>query len=164
MADGKEGTAIGVSVLDDPAIKSALMTIEGFDLFEATLAGELKITRSVPPFDNIEFARGLMRDLQLIFFKPAGNKIQYGKLADGSPTCRYQERSGENTDVVILADHGWEINHYDAKHRRTRTIKASPPITPNLKNQWLPPKQLELQANGIFKYTLKMDLISSEKL
>jgi hypothetical protein len=162
MADGKKGTAIGVSVLEDPVIQSALMTIEGFVLFEAALDGQLEITRAVPPFDNLDFARGLMQDLQLIFFRPASNKMQYGKLAGGSPLCRYQEASGESTDVVLFADHGWEINHYDAKGRRTRTIKARPQITQNLENQWLPPKQLELQANGILQYTLKMDLISSE--
>ena len=162
-ADGKKGTAIGVSVLDEPVIQSALMTVEGFVLFEASLDGELEISRAVSPFDNFGFAQGLMRDLQLIFFRPAGNKMQYGTLADGSPLCRYQEASGENTDLVLLRDHAWQINRYDAKRRRTRTIKASPQMTLNHENQWRPPEHLELQASDIGQYTLTMDLISSEQ-
>jgi len=163
MADGKKGTVLGVSVLDGPIIKSALMTVEGFVLFEATFDGQIEVNRAVPPFDNEQFARGLMRDLQLIFFRPQSNKVQYGRLDNGSSICRYQEPSGQITDIVLFADQGWEINQYGADQRRTRAIKASPQMAGDRSGDWLPPRRLELYANDTAEYTIMMDLVSSEK-
>ncbi len=172
MPGGGSGTAIGVSVIDKKSINAALVTIEGLTLFAARFDGRLEITRALPPFDKPGFGKGLMRDLRLIFLSPPENNVRYGKLTDGSALCRYQEASGQSTDVILLPARRWEIKQYNANHRKIRTIKAWPPggdsshISGNHKgkNQWLPPKRMELQAYGPAAYTLKMDLVSAQKL
>ncbi|MFW8600659.1 hypothetical protein ACOHYD_04170 [Desulfobacterota bacterium M19] len=172
MPGGRQGTAIGVSVIDKGAIRAALMTVEGFTLFAASFDGRLKITRAVPPFDKPGFGRRLMRDLRLIFLSPPGDNVQYGKLADGSALCRYREVSGQSTDIILLPARRWEIKQYNSKHREIRTIEAWPQeygmrrISGNHKlvKQWRPPKRMELQARGSVSYRLKMELISSQKL
>lgn len=172
MPGGRKGTAIGVSVIDKGAINAALMTVEGFTLFAASFDGRLKITRAVPPFDKPGFGRGLMRDLRLIFLSPPGDNVQYGKLTDGSSLCRYQAASGQSTDVILLPARRWEIKQYNANHREIRTIEAWPPGygigringSHKLVKQWQPPERMELQACGPASYTLKMKLISFQKL
>ena len=161
LADGKKGSAIGVSVIDEPVIECALMTIEGFILFRARYDKKLEIIRAVPPFDNREFAGGLISDLQLIFFKPSAEKIMSGKFADGSPLCRYLKKNGQCTDIVLLPDHGWEIDQYgpDQSRRRTITARAQPES-----RQWRFPEYLELRADDFSGYTLKMTLLSAEKI
>ncbi len=161
LADGKKGSAIGVSVIDEPVIECALMTIEGFILFQARYDKELEIIRAVPPFDNREFAGGLISDLQLIFFKPPAEEIISGKLADGSRLCRYLEKNGQCADIVFLPDHGWEINQYGPDKSRRRTITAR--VQPESR-QWRPPEYLELKADDFSGYTLKMTLLSAEKI
>ncbi len=172
MPGGRKGTAIGVSVIDKGSINAVLMTVEGFTLFAASFDGRLKITRAVPPFDKPGFGRGLMRDLRLIFLSPPGDNVQYGKLADGSSLCRYQAASGQSTDIILLPSQRWEIKQYNSKHRKIRTIEAWPQgygirqISGNQKlvKQWRPPERMELQARGPASYTLKMELVSSQKL
>ncbi len=172
MPGGRKGTAIGVSVIDKGSINAALMTVEGFTLFAASFDGRLKITRALPPFDKSGFGRGLMRDLRLMFLSPPGDNVQYGKLADGSALCRYQAAAGQSTDIILLPAQRWEIKQYNSKHCKIRTIEAWPQGDGNrqisgnhqLVKQWRPPKRMELQAYGSASYSLKMELISSQKL
>jgi hypothetical protein len=172
MPGGRKGTAIGVSVIDKGSIHAALMTVEGFTMFAASFDGRLKITRAVPPFDKPGFGRGLMDDLRLMFLNPPRDNVQYGKLADGSALCRYQAASGQSTDIILLPAQRWEIKQYNSKHCKIRVIEAWPQgyglrrISGNRKlvKQWRPPKRMELHAYGSAAYSLKMDLISSQKL
>jgi hypothetical protein len=162
LANGKKGSAVGVTVINDPVIECALMTVEGFVLFEARYDKELKIIRAVSPFDNEEFAQGLIRDLQLIFFPLSAEDIQYGKNSDDSRLCRYTKSNGQCLDVVLSADHGWQIQQYEPDKVSGRTITAKPQAAQT--RQWLPPRNLQLTAYGTVEYTLQMTLISAEKM
>ena len=161
MADGSGSTVIGVTVLGEGKISSALTTIEGFTLFEALYQGELEVFRAVPPFDKAEFASGLMNDVRAIFLRPPGNEILYGYLADGSSCCRMAGVDGEITDVMTAASGCWRINTYNSDLAGTRTI-----IARSCNNVGLDriPGELELTAPGPNGYTLKMVLLSAEKL
>jgi hypothetical protein len=78
---------MGVTELssDPERIHAVMMTIEGLVLFDALFDGKLTINRGVAPFDSREFAEGLMDDIRLIFFKPAGNAVDAGLTEDGFP-------------------------------------------------------------------------------
>ena len=116
------------------------MTVEGLTLFEARSAEaeELEVLRALPPFDNREFASGLMRDVRTLFQPPPGLG-QYGTLADGTPVCRYN--AGQTmTDILPQEDGCWQLHHLHEQsslrtdgclpadprreHRQTRTINA----------------------------------------
>ncbi len=160
LADGKKGSAIGVSVIDDPLMECALMTVEGFVLFAARYDGELEIKRAVPPFDNEEFAAGLVRDLRLLFFRPRAAAVQYGKSGDGSLLCRYPAADGQGVDIV-LAPEQWRIDQYGPDQLRRRRITAG---SSRESRQWRPPEYLELKADGFSEYTIKMTLLSAERI
>ncbi len=160
LADGKKGNAVGVTVIDDPVIECALMTVEGLVLFAARYDRGLKIKRAIPPFDNQEFAGGLIRDLQLIFFPPLSEDIQYGKNDNGT-ICRYRQSAGPWLDIILSTDQGWRLNQYGPDKIRNRSVTARPgPVA----RQWQPPEYLELTACDAAGYTLKMTLVSAEKL
>ena len=161
LADGKTGSLLGISVIDDPVIDCVLMTIEGFVLFEGRYDQELEIKRAVSPFDNREFALGLIRDLQLIFFQPPAKDIRYGKNAAGRSLCRYMQSSGQCVDIVLLPEQGWEIDQYGSDEIKTRIITAG---SKQKAGQWPPPAYMQLTACGSTEYTLKMTLISAEKI
>ncbi len=161
MADGPGSTVVGVTVLGEDKIRSVLMTIEGFTLFEALYQSELEVFRAVPPFDKPEFAAGLMNDVQAIFLRPPENTIQYGTLANGVACCRVRGVGGAVTDVLPFGNGCWQINTYNIDMTRTRTIIAR--SCSNSGSDRIP-GELELTAPGANGYTLKMTLISAEKL
>jgi hypothetical protein len=177
LADGTSGNALGVLVLDGQAIKSALMTVEGLTLFEArsSEAEELEVLRALPPFDNREFASGLMRDVRTLFLAPPGLG-QYGTLADGTPVCRFN--GGQMmTDILPQADGCWQLHTYSEhtslrtdgcqpadprrEQRRTRTVNAGScgPV-----GSVVLPHTLELTGTGPAGYTLNLRLVSAEPL
>ena len=113
LADGTSGNALGVLILDGRSLSCALMTVEGLTLFEARSAEAevLEVLRALPPFDNREFASGLMRDVRTLFQSPPGLG-QYGTLVDGTPVCRYN--AGQTiTDILPQADGCWQLFTYD---------------------------------------------------
>lgn len=171
MANGTNGTVLGVLVLQGREIQCALMTVEGLTLFEARAAGaeEPEVLRALPPFDNRAFAAGLMRDVRTLFQPPPG-VARAGTLAEGTPVCRF---TAENTvtDIRPQEDGCWQMDIYDQPTdepgdsrpapRKTRTIHArscSPAGAATL------PHALELTAFGPTGYTLNLRLISAEPL
>ena len=115
MAHGEQGNALGVLVLNGPAIECALMTVEGFTLFSAHSSGpeELRVDRAVPPFDNRDFAAGLMRDVRLLFRPPEGTSTA-GTLPDGAPACRFQTRD-RLVDLLPHGDGSWQLREFTGK-------------------------------------------------
>lgn len=160
MADGSKGNALGVLVLDDRKIRCALMTVEGLTLFEARATGEEtpEVLRALPPFDNRDFATGLMRDVRTIFQPPPG-VVQYGTLANGTPVCRYARGPGV-TDILPQADGCWQIQTFDDQtNLRTINARSCRPVESEVL-----PHFLELTAAGPAGYTLNLRLISAERL
>lgn len=161
MAGGVQGHTLGVLVLtEDDEIRCALMTMEGLTLFEARSRGEaiLEVTRALAPFDNPEFALGLMRDVRTIFRRPPGT-VQYGKIAANEPVCRYLG-DGKATDILPGEDGCWQIITY-ADTVVTRIIHAHTCISDA---GILLAGSLTLTAPGVDGYTLSMELIRAESI
>lgn len=163
MASGHGATVVGVTVLDGKSIKTGLMTVEGFVLFEAELDREKKlhVNRALPPFDNSGFALGLMRDVQTIFLLPSETSPVVARLADGNSVCRYDAVNGQVIDVIPGADGRNVMNVYDVDHIRIRSIAADDLISIDTE---MIPETIQLTALGLRGYVLKMKLISADRL
>jgi hypothetical protein len=160
LPNGGDGTAIGVLVLDGREIHCVLMTVEGLTLFEARSMedGPIEVIRAVPPFDNQEFATGLMGDVHTIFRKPQG-KAEIGRLADGSPVFRYSAACRE-TDILPQEDGCWTMHTY-SEQLRDRTIRTRSCRTVDSVSI---PDDIDLVSGGPAGYALHLHLISAEKL
>lgn len=163
MPDGSGSAVLGVTNLAGDDLECALITVEGLTLFEAVFRhdGSTQVRRAVPPFDGPEFAKGLLRDIRMIFQPPPGIMTAGGRLPDGSPVCRYIGADEGLVDVLPESDGCWQIRSYTADKQPDRTIvgrscrqQDAHPI----------PDNLELQAYGLAGYTLKMTLIRAERL
>ncbi len=161
MPDGNHGTAMGVTVTDGNGIESVLMTAEGFVLFAARFSDTLTVYRAIPPFDKPSFAHGMMRDIQTIFLPPQGS-ILTGSLPDSTSVCRIIENSGQITDILSTTSHCRQINTY-SPHRKFQSKISGHGCTVNL-NGTLIPKTLTLTSLQMGGYSLKMTLISAEKM
>ncbi len=158
-ADGRFSSVLGVTVVDGTSLSCALMTVEGFTLFQARLSDRLEVDRAVPPFDNPAFATGLMEDVRALFIHPSGQEVRYGRLTDGAESCRMTGPDGAVTDIQPSADGCWKMKTYDAGGRLTRTILAR---SCRMVDSTLLPEELELTVPGPTGYTLKMTLISAD--
>ena len=162
MANGHGATVIGVTVLDEKIIKTALMGVEGFVLFEAELDAEknLDITRALPPFDKTDFAAGLMRDVKAIFVLASKEKPVTAQLSEGAFICRYSNTK-QMSDFIIQSDGSSRAHVYDADGNRTKTIMAD---SHTLIDGVRIPEEIQLSTYGLREYTLKLELISSDKI
>lgn len=163
MADGSGTTVLGVTSLAGDEIACALMTVEGFTLFEAVYRekGGLEVRRAVPPFDKPAFAAGLMEDVRTIFRVPSPAKVQYGRVADNIPTCRYTGVDGRITDILPTMAGCWQIRTYGADQALSRSVEGR---SCRKEGESLIPEYLELKGFGPTNYTLKMTLIHVENL
>ena len=163
MADGSGSTVLGVTRLAGQEIACALMTVEGFTLFEAVYGerGGLELRRAVPPFDNPAFAAGLMEDVRTIFRAPSPAKVQFGRVAGTVPTCRYTGADGRITDIQPTTEGCWQIRAYGADQALSRAIAGR---SCRKEGEGLIPEHLELKGFGHTNYTLKMTLIHAENL
>lgn len=163
MASGHGATVLGVTVLDGEDIKTGLMTVEGFVLFEAELDTEkkLQVNRALPPFDNSEFTMGLMEDVQTIFLLPSKKTPVMARSADGDLLCRYDVANGNIIDVIPGTGGSNVIHVYDPGQTRIKTITADTYIPVDSE---MIPENIQLTAQGLQGYTLKMTLISAEQL
>ena len=150
---GYQATLTGVIILStaDSRVHCVLMTLEGFVLFEAVDNGEVAVKRAFGPFDNSEFAKGVMRDIRLIFLAPEGRMQTAGKFAGGTQGCRYRTHDNRFIDVIGAADGSWQIQQYDP--RKTVFVDA-------VDQRGLSPK-LTLTAAGKAAYTLVMTLVEA---
>ncbi len=128
-AGGYSGALLGVTVVDAGSLRCALLTVEGVTLFEGVLdgAGKMQIIRSVPPFTGDGFAAGLLADVQTIFVAPDGT-AEAGRLADGSPVCRFVAADGRIVSVLPAADGWWRVRaaDHDGTIRADVTGRAVP--------------------------------------
>lgn len=153
---GYQATLTGVIILStvDLRVHCVLMTLEGFVLFEAVDNGEVAVKRAFGPFDNPEFAKGVMRDIRLIFLAPEGEMQTAGRFVDGTEGCRYRTRDNRFIDIIGAVDGGWQIQQYEP--RKTVSVDA-------VDQRGLSPK-LTLEAGGKASYTLVMTLIEAISL
>lgn len=163
MQDGSGGTVLGVTSLAGDEITCALMTVEGFTLFEAvSRKGEpLEVRRAVPPFDKPAFAGGLLDDVRAIFLPPAAKNIQYGQLGDKALVCRYAGADGRITDILPTADGCWQLKTYTPELRMDRAIVAQ--SCKKMGNSLIP-EHFELKGFSASAYTLKLTLVQAENL
>ncbi len=177
LADGTRGNALGVLILDGRTLSCALTTVEGLTLFEARSSGmaEPEVLRALPPFDDPEFARGLLRDVRTLVQPPPGLS-HYGTLADGAPVCRYD--GGQTiTDILPREDGCWQLFTYDeqrilrtdgcqpadpgCEHRQTRAIAAR---SCERIGEAILPHRLDLRGFAPSAYSLDLRLLSAEPL
>lgn len=162
LQNGTGSSMIGVMTLNGNEIACALMTVEGFTLFEAVhREGEaLEVRRAVPPFDKPAFAEGLMGDVRAIFRLPPGENVRYGR-SDNTPVCRYTGADGRVSDILPTADACWQINTFTPGLIMDRAIVGH---SCRMMGDKPIPEYLELKGFGPSDYTLKMTLLNAENL
>lgn len=161
MVNGGGTTLIGVTVLEENELHTALMTIEGLTLFAARFSGSLEVRRAVPPFDKPAFAAGLMNDVRAIFVGPTVPDVQYGRLGDDQACCRMIADSGQVTDVWQPDGSCWQSITYSADALKTRDIVARKCRSVE---EVKIPEELELRVPGPNGYNLMMTLMSVDRL
>jgi hypothetical protein len=166
MPGGEKVLMMGLTIISSRArtARCVVMTIEGLVVFDAQYDGQVTINRGIPPFDSVPLAKGLIDDIQLIFFKPQGTLIRSGVLENGSPVCRYQNADGHVVDLIAHPNGSWELKQYTKDLGLTRTVKASPGRTSGHRDSMGVPARLELRANGSPGYGLAMDLVEAVAL
>ncbi|MFC1814827.1 hypothetical protein ACFL0M_02565 [Thermodesulfobacteriota bacterium] len=166
MPGGKHAFVMGVTVIssDDRSIRCVILTIEGLVVFDAAYNRRIEIKRAIPPFDSIDFAKELLKDIQLIFFKPVGPLIASGFLENGSSVCRYQISEGRTIDIITHIDHSWEIRQFSPDFQRRRTVKGLPDSKGRIARQPGIVSRIELTAHGSPKYELNLDLVEAVEL
>ena len=160
VAGDTRGVIIGITLADPSTrfVSCAIMTAEGIVLFEAESGpGTLKITRALPPFDSMDFAKNMIEDIKLIFFAPEGKIQKKGTLPDGATACRYREENGDLMDVITDKSEDTEIKRYSSVGVLKRQIKF-------YKTSGNIYQSIELQANEEFNYSLLMTLIEAESV
>ena len=165
MPGGGNASVIGITdISSDPeTIHCIIMTIEGLVLFDGVYSGEVVINRGIQPFDSEEFAKGLMNDIRMVFFRPVGKLTDTGILSNGSHVCRYRNDTMAVVDVIIDPKHDWEIRQY-RNGNLNRSVKAY--IKERAINgvQKTFPGRIELSVNEAPGYALTLRLIRAEPL
>ena len=158
MAGDTQSAIIGVTLADPSTrfISCAIMTAEGMVLFEAESGPDaLKVTRALPPFDSMDFAKNMIEDIKLIFFAPEGKIQKKDNLPDGAAVCRYLEENGDWIDVITDKSEGTAIKRYSSAGILKRQVKFNK-TTGNIY------QSIELQANETLNYSLLMTLIEAQ--
>lgn len=152
------GTVMGVTVVNPAsrAVHSAIITLEGFVLFEAVHENAATVVqRALPPFDREDFSDRMIKDIRLVFLPPQGRLKDAGLLEDGAALCRYEAEEDAILDVIVRRDHTWEIGTYSSPYEPLCIISAL-----SVKNGI--PGMLELATFQGMTYSLKMTLIDAE--
>lgn len=159
MPDGAKGTAVGVLVADPRTLgfRTALMTIEGFVLFDAEAGEALTVHRAVPPFDAPAFAEALAEDIRLAFFPPGEVPTAWGAGEEGAMVCRFERADGRLVEVLTFTGGVMAIRLYGTGQDLLKTIKMVPPERLGLA------ETLEIRG-GWPPYTLRLRLLESEAL
>ncbi len=165
MPKGEKAILIGITDLCPRSgeIHCVIMTLEGLVLFDAQYDHKIVINRGIPPFDSMDFARGLMNDIRLIFFPPDGRLIQAGISDNGSSVCRYERENGMIVDVISSHNGPWEIRQYNADLTLNRSVKAFPNSKGDKEGEESIPARLVLTAYGSPRYSLSLELIEARE-
>ena len=163
QSSGHGITLVGITVLEGTKLKTVLMGVEGFVLFEAeqNASGQVLVIRAMPPFDRTGFAEGLMADVRALFVEPEYSKRIIAKNQKGERVCRYTSGKDRITDVVT-ASQGWNrIEQYDGNGILQKAITAE-------KYREVAgasiPEDIVLTALGARAYTLELQLLSADKI
>ncbi len=159
LPGGATADMIGVTLASSRTrkIHSSLLSIEGLVLLDAEYNGRIVINRGIGPLARPDLVEGMMRDISLMLFAPAGSPEEAGTMNDGSRACRY--RSGDGDVYVIMKEDGIiEIRLYDRSSRLQRTVRFMKRRCDGI------PKRIELESAGIIGYSLRLDLIEAEKV
>ncbi len=163
LPGGKKGFLMGLTIISSSnrTARCVIMTIEGFVVFDALYGKQIAVKRAIAPFDSEAFASGLIEDIKLIFFKPAGSVNTSGFLKSGEAVCRYQKPDGQMVDLVILGDRSWQIRRYSRELRLNRTVTAFFSKENSAGEQAAIPDRVDLTAHGVAGYNLIMDLVEA---
>ena len=167
MQGNKKSFVMGITVIspEERKIESVIMTIEGFVFLDAYYDQKVVINRVLPPFDSIDFARGMMDDIKLMFFKPEGSLVESGISGDGSHVCRYKNDAGRVIDVITNSDCDWEIRQYNPDGTLIKTVKADHcKKVPGSPNKIGFPGRINLASRGINRYALAFELKEAKRL
>lgn len=156
LPGGATATMMGVSVISSEtgSLRCSILSIEGLVLLEAEYDRELVIRRGIGPFGSREFVMGVIRDIRLMLFRPAGAP-ETGLLRDGRFAARYSGEEG-TIDLVSGGSGDVELFYYDEKSGLARTVRYGPPRNDGV------PQSMELDARGQARYSLQLDLIEAE--
>jgi len=163
LPGGKRGFLMGLTIISSSnrTAHCVIMTLEGFVVFDALYDKQVTVKRAVAPFDSEVFANGLLEDIKLIFFKPAGSIMTSGFLKSGQAVCRYQKPDGRMVDIINREKQNWEIRQYLPDYRLARTVKSmSAKETDSADRKGISDK-IELNAHGSPGYQLFMDLVEA---
>jgi hypothetical protein len=147
--------------------ESVIMSIEGLVLFHSRFRnGKISIQKSVGPFSDKGFQEGLVGDIQLIFLSPDGRLAESGRLQNDTESivCRFQTWQDHLIDVSVFPDKSWVIKDYNPKGQLNKTVRATTQIQESLKPGTPYPDRIVLKVEGLFGYSLTMDLIDFEVL
>jgi hypothetical protein len=165
MPGGGTASVIGISDISSEleTIHCIIMSIEGLVLFDGIYEREVVINRGIRPFDSKEFAKGLMNDIKMVYFPPAGELTGTGILSNGSHVCRFTNDATTVVDVIINPNHDWEIRQY-RNGNLNRSVKAYLQETAIAGVQKAFPGRIELSVNEEPGYALTLKLIRAEPL
>ena len=159
MPDGAKWTAVGI-LLADPrtrGFRTALMTIEGWVLFDAEAGETLTVHRAVPPFNAPAFAEEMAEDIRLAFFSPGAEPAVWGGGEEGALVCRFERADGRLVEVMTLRDGAIGIRLYGTGQEVLKRVTMPPPERPGLA------ETLTIRG-GWPPYTLRLRLLESEAL
>lgn len=165
MPGGRNASVIGITDIssDLETIHCIIVSIEGLVLFDGVYGGEVVINRGIQPFDSKEFAKGLINDIRMVFFRPVGELTGTGVLSNGSHVCRYRHDAMTIVDVIIDPNHDWEIRQY-RDGNLSRSVKAylNEKAIDGVQKTF--PGRIELSVNEAPNYALTLRLIRAEPL
>jgi len=153
------GTVLGVTLFDPTSgiVRSAILTLEGFVLFDARYDKGVEVFRAVPPFDAPRFGENMMDDIRLIFLAPQGRLLRAGTRENGDIACRYEDPRGQTVDVIVRPDDAWEIVTYGNQNEPLRMVEAF-----SVKNRI--PEAVTLTGFFTVDYKLRLTLVSAEPI
>jgi len=165
MPGGRNASVIGITdISSDPeTIRCIIVSIEGLVLFDGVYRGEVVINRGIRPFDSEEFAKGLMNDIRMVFFRPVGELTGTGVLSNGSHVCRYRHDAMISVDVITDPNHDWEIRQY-RNGNLNRSVKAyiNEKAIDGVRKAF--PGRIEISVKEEPGYDLTLRLIRAESL
>lgn len=168
LAEKQKTELIGITQISSRSrrLHCVLLTIEGLVVFEAKrVKGNTVIKKATPPFDTAQFAKGLMQDVQLIFFPPQGECIKAGLTNNKEKICRYKTGSSHIRDILMEKENGgWSVHHYKDGNL-ARSLQAFPGDSTEKPLSSSYPQEILLEANTpSWDYSLKMSLIKARNL
>jgi hypothetical protein len=151
---GMSSSLLGITK-GDPAgrrLHTVLLTPEGFILFEAEQLGDaISVLKAVAPFDSPAFARGLMEDVNLLFFAPQREPSKWGRTADGGVFCQWESPAGYREELSLSTV--MKISLVDRHENLVKEALLTPPFVKGLASQ------MELRSHKPAPYRLKMTLL-----